>query len=911
MSSLEFANHKEDRASQTQSEIHRAISALPTHTEITTELRKLQSRLRDDQKQKRGDNQDLLRQLSNLDFTAMQKESYSKRHANTGQWLLESPDFQNWLHSEGDQNSVLWYQGDPGVGKTVITSIAINHVTESTGRRKSAITYIYCDYANTMALSVENLLGSVLGQLVVQISDADAGTIAELQTFLKSSAKNRKLTEQDSSSWIETFSRNFDVVYMFVDALDECPENDRDRLMRRLQRYGLRNMRVFLTSRSNVNVTLQIPQATRATMMAADDDISTYVESKIQECSRLDRFTTRDPEMKQHIVQTICSQAKGMFLLASLQLESLGHQTTPRGVLSALKRLPSDLFTMYDQTIERIRDLPTEEAKLGLKVLSVIFGAMRPLKIDELRHALAIQPGDKHLDLEALVDLDILLNATVGLVTTYVEDRGYRGQSGQESIRLVHYTLQQYFEINQKRIFPNLKVDMARTCLSYLCLDVFGSGKCATKQLTVDRMNEFCFLHYASRFWDLHLCAVQTELMQQSLDFVQDRMKVYSWLDCFEYGYHLDLGRLIDGDLPLDPVFLAAHFHLSELFRKLISSRNIDTRNKKGETPLLRAVDVTPWYKGGDHDEKVFRYSTRSSSVRLDHDQYAMVQTILDLNADINAKDSDGMTAAFRAVYNHDRGILSLLLDRGADIHILMMNSTSLLHFAAENEQGTDIMQLILDKSADVNVLNSRRESPIHVAANHRTSAILDLLIDHGAAFDIADRRGMTPLLLAAERGRLETLSALIKWGARLDVTDFTGKTPLHFAVSVGLPEVLVEVVEVVLRTQNVDALDKKGRTPLHHIYFRLAEVSGPVTSAWNVKLADVIRRLVEAGASETILDADGRTPKDYLDWSTYEHFKKWDRGYNEIMRAFETEEKWVYKDSESEDSENDWVEWE
>ncbi len=86
--------------------------------------------------------------------------------------------------------------------------------------------------------------------------------------------KNRKLTEQDSISWIEIFSRNLDVVYTFIDALDECPENDRDRLMRRLQRSRPGNMRVFLTSRSNVDVTLQIHKAIRATMMAADDDIN-------------------------------------------------------------------------------------------------------------------------------------------------------------------------------------------------------------------------------------------------------------------------------------------------------------------------------------------------------------------------------------------------------------------------------------------------------------------------------------------------------------------------------------------------------------------------------------------------------------------------------------------------------------
>ncbi len=84
--------------------------------------------------------------------------------------------------------------------------------------------------------------------------------------------------------------------------------------------------------------------------------ISTYVESKIQESSRLEPFTTRDPELKRHVGHTICSQANSMFFLASLQIKSFGNQTSARGVLSALERLPSDLFTTYDHAIERIRD---------------------------------------------------------------------------------------------------------------------------------------------------------------------------------------------------------------------------------------------------------------------------------------------------------------------------------------------------------------------------------------------------------------------------------------------------------------------------------------------------------------------------------------------------------------------------
>ena len=158
------------------------------------------------------------------------------------------------------------------MGKTVVTSIAVNHVTEKPCGQRSATLHIYCDYANAGTFSVRNMLGSLLRQLVAQTSEAE--TIAELRTFLRHTAKHRNMTEDDHSSWIERFSRNFDVVYTFVDALDGCPEIDRDSLLTRLQQFSARNMRIFLTSHINVDVTAIIPRTIQAGIAATSHDIT-------------------------------------------------------------------------------------------------------------------------------------------------------------------------------------------------------------------------------------------------------------------------------------------------------------------------------------------------------------------------------------------------------------------------------------------------------------------------------------------------------------------------------------------------------------------------------------------------------------------------------------------------------------
>ena len=875
------------------------------------ELEKIHRHLDTNDKRRGSNDRELLQQLSTLDFTAVQKDIYAKRYANTGQWLLESAEFQTWLKSRNGDRSVLWYQGNPGVGKTVITSIAVNYLTENFGGSTNAIIYMFCDYANSMTFSVENLLGSMVRQLVAQTVNVEK--IAELKAFLRGPAKNRNMGKEEASSWIRTFSREFDVVYTFVDALDESPEICRNTLLARFQQYSLGNMRIFLTSRANVDVTLKLPNAVRAKIAATTEDITTIVESRILESARLVSFTDRDPDLKQHIVDTINTQANGMIFLARLQVESLDCQISVKRVRSALEKLPTDFFVMYDGSIDRIRCQAQPNAELGLRTLSFIFAAARPLIVDELRHALAVTPSDTTLDPEALVDLDILLSVTAGLVITSLYQ-----PSKQKVFRLVHYTLQEYLEINQEQLFPDLHVDIATACLAYLSLDDFGGGHCATchplagsgkdwllrsNSLILDptckrmryeqRRHRFVFLDYASYYWAYHLRGVQMELMDESLAFVQDGLKTASWLQNIEKDEKYDVGLSTDEDLPLDPVFLAAHFHLPELFKRLISNRDINCRNHRRETPLHRAVDFKPWKKGGPRypafevvgtkktgldwfddenerpsqegiplagfeDDETWRKGPKLYSVRsFDLDQRAMVQIILERNADLEAKSRKG-TAAYYALEKGDCAILALLADHGAIID-------PLLHIAVEDEERIDIMQTLLDRGADVNVLNESGASLAHIAATHRSSAMLDCLIDRGAPFDIADEHGMTPLLLAAERGKLEMVETLIKRGARVDVTDSMGVTFLHYAVSQATPE----IVAIAMQTQEIDKPDMYGRTPLHHAYYICGarEIRGEIFGNWKYDIKIVIQQLLQGGASETIADAYGEVPKHYLDW--------------------------------------------
>ena len=59
--------------------------------------------------------------------------------------------------------------------------------------------------------------------------------------------------------------------------------------------------------------------------------------------------------------------------------------------------------------MERICNQDEDDAKLAKDVLSWISYALRPLTVEEIKHAMAIEPGEKELDEEALHDEELLI----------------------------------------------------------------------------------------------------------------------------------------------------------------------------------------------------------------------------------------------------------------------------------------------------------------------------------------------------------------------------------------------------------------------------------------------------------------------------------------------------------------------
>jgi hypothetical protein len=68
----------------------------------------------------------VLNWLTPTDYSTQQSDYISRRQAGTGQWLLDSPEFQMWMQAD---KQTLFCPGIPGAGKTILTSIGIDGLT--------------------------------------------------------------------------------------------------------------------------------------------------------------------------------------------------------------------------------------------------------------------------------------------------------------------------------------------------------------------------------------------------------------------------------------------------------------------------------------------------------------------------------------------------------------------------------------------------------------------------------------------------------------------------------------------------------------------------------------------------------------------------------------------------------------
>ena len=165
--------------------------------------------------------QAILEWLTTINYAAQQSDFIGRRQEGTGQWMLDSEQFQTWLNTN---KQTLFCPGIPGAGKTILTSAVVNELTDRFSTDLSiGITYFYCNFQRKHEQKTHDLLASLLKQLAKSYPSLP-GSVKDL--YDRHKAKRTRPSLEEISSTLHSVAAKYSRVYIIVDALDECQALD-------------------------------------------------------------------------------------------------------------------------------------------------------------------------------------------------------------------------------------------------------------------------------------------------------------------------------------------------------------------------------------------------------------------------------------------------------------------------------------------------------------------------------------------------------------------------------------------------------------------------------------------------------------------------------------------------------------
>ena len=202
-------------------------------------------------------------------------------------------------------------------------------------------------------------------------------------------------------------------------------------------------------------------------------------------------------------------------------------------------------------------------------------------------------------------------------------------------------------------------------------------------------------------------------------------------------------------------------------------------------------------------------------------------KSILQLLSLIESRDSEGWTPLASAAFNLNEALCEFLVENGCSLCL-------------DTEQKNKLKPTL-----------SRR---IHAAARGGQKTALQLLLDMGADINERVSDGETALLEAIYYHHLPCVKILVKKGASATILNIVGYSVLHRAAWGSTEgEMMKFLLDIVETRKLVDIKSSYGRTPLHYCSFSVGQ--SPIVQLENAKM------LLQAGASLTIRNSDGKTP--------------------------------------------------
>ncbi|KAM0421378.1 hypothetical protein ACHAPT_010913 [Fusarium lateritium] len=406
----------------------------------------------------------------------------------TCEWLLRHRQWKRWRSC---QHGLLWIKGKPGSGKSTLLRYALHELKSTKGAMM--LSFFFHGRGHDLQRNPLGLFRSLVHQVLSEMPGALSQLVATFEQRRDSIGRVGEgwVWELDELhkffKWSILEVLKSRPVWIFVDALDECGAENARAVIRHFKDllHGpssrLEELHICFTCRH-----YPVQNWAGGFEICAEhenkQDISTYVQTQLANFQCPATLALSD---------LITGRSNGLFIWACIVVDQVLDLELPEDSTKAdelinktINTIPQDLGSLYVELFRGVEETPT-----SLKLVQWVSCARRPLSLDELRWAMAVDPSLPHTSLKdyentpAYTKDNDLMERKVktlgrGLVETVASSDG-------RIVQFIHQSVKEFFDTRTPKTAEEDSGCMSysateaayyqlyRTCIHYLAMKEF------------------------------------------------------------------------------------------------------------------------------------------------------------------------------------------------------------------------------------------------------------------------------------------------------------------------------------------------------------------------------------------------------------------------------------------------------
>lgn len=271
-----------------------------------------------------------------------------KREPGTCRWIFELDTYSQWHDST--QSAMVWVSGAAGYGKSILMSTVIENLrAEETTKDGTLVQYFFCKAGVNATRNSRQILQTIVAQLYtcsLPFPDLLDEANAVVTQVLKKPTDGIKAIENFNfslaySGLLQIMGR---VVFLVIDAVDECVDREDQQFLRSLQRIvdtTESKVKIMLCSRPEPDIAITLNRVSRIKCEGQNqDDIRKSMRSE------MNRFPGWTSSEKEYAIESVVHKSGGQFKYVQIALDFL-QKPLRRPYRKAIDGLPNGSTGSY------------------------------------------------------------------------------------------------------------------------------------------------------------------------------------------------------------------------------------------------------------------------------------------------------------------------------------------------------------------------------------------------------------------------------------------------------------------------------------------------------------------------------------------------------------------------------------